>query len=84
VGQFHCNMLGIKIFTTPIHIWNLNIYRIMMKVGNDNSNHGLNILYENFHFEPTIICDPMIKFSNIHTCDAYMTQILKIIISIMK
>jgi pectate lyase len=55
-----------------------------MKIGNENSNHVLNILYANNHFEPVITCDPMIKFSNIHTCDAYMTQILKVIISIMK
>jgi hypothetical protein len=55
----------------------------MMKVGNENSSHVLNILYGNNHFEPIITCDHMIKFSNIHTCDAYDTK-FKIIMSIMK
>jgi hypothetical protein len=42
----------------------------MMKVGNENANHVLNILYATNHFELAITCDPMIKFSNINTCDA--------------
>ncbi len=46
-----------------------------MKVGNENANHVLNILYANNHFEHAITCDPMIKFSNIHTCDAYDTKL---------
>jgi hypothetical protein len=45
-----------------------------MIVGNENSSHALNILYANNRFELVITCDPMIIFSNIHTCDAYMTQ----------
>jgi len=67
----------------PIHIWNKNNRRIIMKVGNENASHVSNILYANNHFEPTITFDPMINFSNIHTCDAY-DKYLKIIISIMK
>jgi hypothetical protein len=47
----------------------------MKKIGNENANHVLNILYANNHFEPTITCDPMIKFSNIHTLDAYDTKL---------
>jgi hypothetical protein len=46
----------------------------MMKVGNENANHALNILYANDHFELAITCDPMIFFSNIHICDAYDTN----------
>jgi hypothetical protein len=46
----------------------------MMKVGNENANHVLNILYANNHFELAITFDPMIKFSNMHTCDAYDTK----------
>jgi pectate lyase len=42
-----------------------------MKVGSENENHVLNILYANNHFEHVITCNPIIKFSNIHTCDAY-------------
>jgi len=38
-----------------------------MKVGNENANHMLNILYVNNHFKHAITSDPMIKFSNIHT-----------------
>jgi hypothetical protein len=45
-----------------------------MKVENEDVNHMLNILYVNNHFELAITCDPMIKFSNIHTCDAYDTK----------
>jgi hypothetical protein len=48
----------------------------MMKVGNENENHVLNILYANNHFESAMTCDPMINFSNIHNCDAYDTKIL--------
>jgi hypothetical protein len=47
----------------------------MMKVGNESVNRVLNILYTNNHFEPIITCDPMINFSNIHTCDAYDTKL---------
>jgi hypothetical protein len=47
----------------------------MMKVGNENVSHMLNILCANNHFEPTITCDPMINSSNIHTCDAYDTKL---------
>ncbi len=57
-----------------IHIWNKNSYWIMVKVGNENGNHALNILYENNHFELAITCDYMIKFSNIHTCATYDTK----------
>ncbi len=46
----------------------------MMKVGNENASHVLNILYANNHFEFAITCDPMKKNSNIHTCDAYDTK----------
>jgi hypothetical protein len=46
----------------------------MMKVGNENENHVLNILYANNHFEPTITCDPIINSSHIHTYDAYDTK----------
>jgi hypothetical protein len=46
----------------------------MMKVGNENASHVLNILYANNHFEPTITCDLMINSSNIHTCDVYDTK----------
>jgi hypothetical protein len=46
----------------------------MMKVGNENASHILHILYANNHFELAITCDPMINFSNIHTCDAYDTK----------
>jgi hypothetical protein len=49
----------------------------MMKVGNENANHVLNILYANNHFEPAITCEPMINFSNIHTCDAYDIKLKK-------
>jgi glutaminase len=49
----------------------------MMKVGNENASHMLNILDANNHFEPTITCDPMINSSNIHTCDAYDTKLKK-------
>ncbi len=45
-----------------------------MKVENENASDVFNILYANNHFEPTIPCDPMIIFSNIHTCDAYDTK----------
>jgi hypothetical protein len=83
-GNFTSIYWVLKYLQCPIHIWNTNSYRIMMKVGNENSSHVLNILYANNHFEHVITCDPMIKFSNIHTCDAYVTQIFKIIISIMK
>ncbi len=47
-----------------------------MKVRNENANHVLNILYANNHFELATTCDPMIKFSNFHTCDAYDTKVL--------
>jgi hypothetical protein len=47
----------------------------MMKVGNANASHVLNMLYSNNHFEPIITCDPMISFSNIHTYDAYDTKL---------
>jgi hypothetical protein len=56
----------------------------MMKVGNENSKHILNILYANIHLKHVITCDPMINSSNIHTCDAYITQFVLITISIMK
>jgi hypothetical protein len=46
----------------------------MVKIGNENANHLLNILYANNHFEPAIACDPMINSSNIHICDAYDTK----------
>ncbi len=58
----------------PIHIWNKNNCWIMMKAGNENANHMLNIIYVNNHFKPIITCNPMINFSNIHTCDAYDTK----------
>jgi hypothetical protein len=45
-----------------------------MKIGNENANNVLGILYTNNQFEPTITCDPMINSSNIHTCDAYDTK----------
>jgi hypothetical protein len=45
-----------------------------MKVGNENANHMLKILYANNHFEPIITSDPMINSSNIRTCDAYDTK----------
>ncbi len=42
----------------------------MMKVGNENASHVLNILYANNHFEPTKTCDLMIN-----SCDAYDTKL---------
>jgi hypothetical protein len=49
----------------------------MIKIRNENASHVLNKLYANNNFEPTITCDPMINFSNIHTYDAYDTIFLK-------
>ncbi len=46
----------------------------MMKVRNEKPRHVLNIVYVNNHFEPTIMCDLMINYLNIHTCDAYDTK----------
>ncbi len=46
----------------------------MMKIGNENANNVLSILYTNNQFEPIITCDPMINSSNIHNCDAYDTK----------
>jgi hypothetical protein len=46
----------------------------MVKVGNENASHMLNILCANNHFEHVITCVPMINSSNIHTCDAYDTK----------
>jgi len=46
----------------------------MIKVGNENASHVLNILYAKNHFELAITCDPMINSSKIHTCDAYDTK----------
>jgi outer membrane receptor protein involved in Fe transport len=43
----------------------------MVKVGNENVSHALNILYANNHFEPAITCDYKMKISNIHTCVTY-------------
>jgi hypothetical protein len=48
----------------------------MVKVGNENANYVLNILYANNHFEHAITCDCLIRFSNIHTCATYDTKFL--------
>jgi len=40
-----------------IHVWNKNNGQIMMKVGNENGNAILNIVYGNDHFEPTHLFD---------------------------
>ncbi len=58
----------------PIHIWNKKNYQIIMKVWNENASHVLSILYANNHFKPIITYDPIINYSNIHTCDAYDTK----------
>jgi hypothetical protein len=50
-----------KYLQLPIHIWNKSNYQIMMKVGNENASHVLNILYENNHFEHIITSDSMIN-----------------------
>ncbi len=74
VGWFHCNIWISKYLQLPIHIWNKNNCWIILKVGNENTNHVLNILYVNNHFELVITCDPIINSSNIHTCDVYDTK----------
>jgi len=75
VGQFHCDILDIRIFTTFNSHLDKNSYWIMVKIGNENASHALKLLYANNHFEPIITCDCMIKFSNIHTYATYDTKL---------
>ncbi len=74
-GDFIAIYWILKYLQLPIHIWNKNNCQITKKVRNENANHILNMLYANNHFEPTITCDTMINFSNIHTYDAYDTKL---------